>query len=157
MIDRRSVPAATALPFAPGLEVSRRHLAVAVGDLLLVSGTLLGGLVHHRIAGSSTLPEALASMDWSYAAAVVAPFALGWAVASVFSGAYTRSAFASPAAVVVNGVGTWIAAAVVGGALRSTVYFPGNAPLVFVGVVAGTGTVAFALWRGAVGFAISTG
>ena len=155
MSEGRSLSRVSALPFGVGLERSRRHLAVAVGDFLVVSVLIFYGVLHHYVTdpGASgilgTLPPA------GYVVAVIAPFLVGWAVAAVLAGAYTRAALASPLAAVVNGVGTWVLAALIGSALRATPIFPGGAPPIFVLAVVGTGVVGFTLWRGVVGYAIN--
>lgn len=155
MSESRPLARLSALPFGIGLDPSRRHLAVAAGDLLVVSVLIFYGVLHHYVAdpGASgilgTLPPA------GYVATVIAPFLIGWGVAAVLAGAYTRAALASPLAAVVNGVGTWMLAALLGSALRATPLFPGGAPPIFVLAVVGTGTVGFVLWRGAVGYLVT--
>ena len=154
MNDGHPLSRVSGLPFGVGLDPSRRHLAVAVGDLLVVSVLIFYGVVHHYVAepGASGILGALPPAG--HVAAVVGPFLVGWVVAAVLAGAYTRAALASPLAAVVNGVGTWVLAALLGSALRATPLFPGGAPPIFILAVLGTGTVGFVLWRGVVGYLI---
>lgn len=129
------------LPFGvgAGVERTRQHALLAAGDVVVVSAVLVAGLLRHN-QNPVSYP--------GYAAVVLAPFLLGWAVAAVLLGTYTVDARGSPLEAVVSGVGTWLLAALLGAALRATPYLPGNAPPTFVAVVAGTGAVGFVLWRG---------
>jgi len=127
------------LPFGVGVERSRLHAGLLVGDVLLVVLVLSAGMLRHN-ENPLELP--------GRALLVIGPFVVGWLVAAVLLGAYTSDARRSVGGTVVNATVTWFVAALVGSGLRATSFLPGNAPLVFVGVVVGTGAVGMVLWRG---------
>lgn len=129
------------LPFDVGVERSRLHAGLFVGDVAVIVLLLSGGMMRHD-ANPLVVPER--------AVLVIGPFVLSWLVVSYALGAYTSDARRSTIAAATNAAVAWLVAAVVGASLRSTPYLPGNAPLSFVAVVAGVGAVGLAVWRGAV-------
>lgn len=129
------------LPFGPGVEHSRLHAGLLVGDVAVIALLLAAGMVRH-----DENPLAMAE----HAVLVVGPFLLAWIVAAGLAGSYTRRARASVGAAVANATGIWLLAALAGSALRATPVLPGQSPPAFVAVVAGTGVVALAVWRGLV-------
>ena len=97
---------------------------LAIGDgLVLAAFVLVGGIFGHdwglmtylgRLAGSAT------------------PFLLGWYLAALIGGLYTPEATASVRNALLWSVPAWLVAVFVAQALRSTEFFPGNAPLSFI-------------------------
>lgn len=116
-------------------------LRLAAGDIAVLAGFLTVGSVNHGYD-----PVAMPG----HVAGTVAPFLVGWIVASLAVGAYAPGVTRSVRTAVGRGVAAWIPAAVVGLALRSTSYFHGSAPWTFALVVTGVGIVSFSAWRGAV-------
>lgn len=129
------------LPFAVGVERSRLHAGLFVGDVAIIVAVLSLGMNQHN-ENPLAMPER--------AALVIGPFVLAWLVASVVLGAYTANARRSVIDATENAAGTWLAAALVGAGLRATAYLPGDSPLVFVAVVVATGAVGLATWRGVI-------
>lgn len=114
---------------------------LAAGDLAVLAGFLTVGSVNHGYD-----PVAVPG----HVAGTVAPFLVGWVVASLAVGAYAPGATRTVRTAVLRAVAAWVPAAVVGLGLRSTAYFHGDAPWTFALVVTGVGTLSFSLWRGAV-------
>ncbi len=114
---------------------------LVVGDLLVLSGLLLMGSLRHN---ENPIETPLLFAD------TVAPFLVGWIVASLLVGAYSKRARQSPRAAALFGGGTWIVASLIGAGLRATSLFHGDSPLSFVLVVTGIGLVFFVIWRGVV-------
>lgn len=135
------------LPFGRGIERSRHHGALLVGDVAVIVLLLSAGMVRHN-ENPLVMPER--------AVLVVGPYLLGWVVAAALAGTYTSRASDSGADSVANVVGTWFVATLVGSTLRGTQFFPGHAPLTFVVVVGGLGAVALAIWRGLVTVAVGS-
>ena len=65
-------------------------------------------------------------------------------------GVYGPGAIQSVKAAVALAAGTWVLAAILGLALRSTSLFHGDAPPSFALVVTGIGVASFSAWRGLV-------
>ena len=114
---------------------------LAFGDLLVLASFLTAGSLTHGV-DPVTMPGRVAG--------TVAPFLVGWVVAALAVGAYAPGATRTVRTAVPRAAGAWVAAAVIGLALRATPYFHGDAPLTFALVVTGVGVVSFSLWRGAV-------
>jgi hypothetical protein len=129
------------LPFVIGAQRSRLHGGLFVGDVVVIVGLLVAGMLRHN-----ELPWAVPER----AVLVIGPFLLSWLVVSYVLGAYTGDARRSVIDATENAAGTWLVAALVGAGLRSTPYLPGSSPLSFVAVVIGVGTVGLAAWRGGV-------
>lgn len=120
------------------LDRSPATAALALGDLVVLVGLLAAGFLQHN---PSIVDAPVRFAD------TLAPFLVGWFVASLVVGAYSPRARRSvPSAALVGGA-TWVVAALVGATLRSTSFFHGSAPLTFVAVVGGLGLVAFVTWR----------
>lgn len=114
---------------------------LALGDLLVLAGFLTVGELRH---GVNPVESPLVVAD------TVAPFLVGWVVAALVAGAYAPGATRTVRTAVLRAAGAWVAAAIIGLALRAMPYFHGGAPLTFALVVIGVGVVSFSLWRGAV-------
>lgn len=112
---------------------------LAIGDLLMLLILLGMGSLRHN---ENPIEVPLLFAD------TVAPFLVGWIVASVIVGAYSARAQRSVRDAALFGGGTWIVASLIGAGLRATPLFHGNAPLMFVAVVTGIGLVLFVVWRG---------
>ena len=117
---------------------------LAVGDLLVLAGFLTVGALRH---GTSPVTQPLVVAD------TIAPFLVGWIVASLTVGTYASGATRTPRVAAVRAAGAWVVAAAIGLALRATTLFHGNSPLSFALVVTGIGIVSFVVWRVAVSLA----
>lgn len=116
---------------------------LAVGDVLVLVGFLVLGELQHNV---NPVESPLLVAD------TVAPFLLGWIVAALAVGVYAPGATRTVKTAVARAAGTWVLAALIGLALRSTSLFHGQAPLSFALVVTGIGVVSFSAWRGAVAY-----
>lgn len=128
------------LSVRPGIDRSPRTLGVVAGDLAAIVLVLSAGMLRH---GVNPLARP------GHAAAVVAPFVLGWVLAAPAAGAYAREAREDLRASVGTAAVAWVVAAPVGAALRATPPLPGRSPPTFVLVVAGVGLAALVAWRAA--------
>ena len=111
---------------------------LALGDAAVIVAFLSLGAMRHNV---NPIAQPLRIAD------TVAPFLLGWIVAAPLVGAYAPRARRSVRAGVGFAVVAWLAADLIGSALRATPYFHGNAPLSFVAVTFGVGAVFLAVWR----------
>ncbi|MFC4551479.1 MULTISPECIES: DUF3054 domain-containing protein [Halorussus] len=114
---------------------------LAVGDLLVILAFLTVGELRH---GVNPVTQPLVVAD------TVAPFLLGWVVASLAVGAYAPGAMRSSRVAAVRAAGAWVGAAAIGLALRATSLFHGESPWTFALVVTGIGVVSLVAWRVAV-------
>lgn len=128
-------------PFAVGVEPTRLHAGLLVGDVAVILLLLGAGMLRHGEV-PWLLPER--------SLLVIGPFLLSWFVAAALLGAYTSDARGSVFDATVNATGTWVVAALGGAALRATPMLPGGAPVSFVAVVVGVGVLGLAAWRGLV-------
>jgi hypothetical protein len=113
---------------------------LAVGDVLVIALVLAAGTAHHHgVAFLQTNPL--------YLAGVLAPFLVGWAVASVPLGAYSPGAGESAKSAVPLALRAWLVADLLGLGLRATPLFRGGVEPVFAVVTVVTGGVALAAWR----------
>lgn len=110
----------------------------ALGDLLVIVGFIVMGELRH---GVHPVESPLIVAD------TIAPFLVGWVVAALVVGAYSPAATRSVRSAVVRVAGTWVVAAAIGLALRSTEFFHGGAPLSFALVVTGVGVASLSAWR----------
>lgn len=121
-----------------GIEPTARTLQVAVGDLLAVGVVLTAGLARHSVDPLDAP---------THAALVVGPFFAGWALAAPLAGVYARSTLDARRAMFLSTAAAWVAAALVGVAIRATPALPGSSPPVFVAVVTGFGLLGLLAWR----------
>jgi hypothetical protein len=129
------------LPFIIGVERSRLHGKLFVGDLLLIVAVMSVGMLQHN------------EIPWQVperTALVIGPFLVSWLVVAYVMGAYTGDARRSVIDATENASGTWFVTALVGAGLRSTPYLPGESPLTFVAVIVAAGAVALSVWRGGI-------
>lgn len=119
---------------------SATSLAVAVGDAALIGLFVLAGELSHY-----TIDFLLANPGRIVGTAL--PFYTGWVIAALALGAYSRAARETPARAALIGGGTWIIAALIGQALRSTAVFPGDFAVTFMFVSIGVGLVLLVPWR----------
>lgn len=133
------------LPFVVGVERSRLHAGLFVGDVAIIALVLSAGMLRHDV-------DPLARPE--YTALVVGPFLVSWLVVASVLGAYTGDARRSVVDATENAAGTWLVTVLVAAGLRSTPYLPGESPLTFVAVVVAVGAVALAVWRGVVTSAV---
>lgn len=111
---------------------------LALGDVLVLAGFLTMGSVNHGVNPIS-MP--------GHVAGTVAPFLVGWVVASLVAGAYAPDATRTVRTAVLRAVAAWVPAAAIGLTLRSTAFFHGDSPWTFALVVTGVGIVSFSAWR----------
>lgn len=116
------------------IDVSRRTLALVVGDAAMIAlFVILGELRHGQPVGLGLAP--------------FAQFGLGWLLASVPARVYAVEALASPRRAAVHGVATWVVAALIGQLIRFLVT-PGTAVApVFVVVSIVFGGLFIGSWR----------
>lgn len=117
---------------------------LALGDVLVIVGFLTLGELNH---GVNPVESPLVVAD------TIAPFLAGWVAAALVVGAYAPGATRTVKTAVVRVAGTWVLAAAVGLALRSTDLFHGNSPLSFALVVTGVGVAFLSAWRATVAVA----
>ncbi|WP_435153128.1 DUF3054 domain-containing protein [Haladaptatus sp. DFWS20] len=128
--------------FATGrFDRSPTTAGLGIGDLLVILGLLWMGSLRHN---ENPIATPLLFAD------TVAPFLIGWIIASLLVGAYSTQARQSVRDAVRFGGGAWIIASLIGAGLRATSLFHGDAPLSFVLVVTGIGLVFLVTWRGLV-------
>lgn len=124
--------------------VDAASLPLAVGDVLVLLAFLTAGALEHNTVSELT-------NDPLYLGGVVAPFLLGWAVAAPLIGAYSAGAAESAKASVPLAIRSWIAAAVIGLALRATPIFHGGVEPIFAAVMLVGGSVVLGVWRAVAG------
>ncbi|ELY76408.1 DUF3054 domain-containing protein [Natrinema gari] len=116
-------------------------LSLAVVDALVVVAFIGVGLFMHTIE------------PWAFPAYTVrtaTPFVIGWAIAASLLGAYRTRVLESVGRTLGTVAVAWIAATLIGGAIRSSSLFPGGAPPEFLLVNAGLGLGFILPWRLAV-------
>jgi ABC-type arginine transport system permease subunit len=111
---------------------------LALGDVLVLASFLTMGSLNHGVDPVS-MPGRVAG--------TVAPFLVGWVVASLVAGAYAPDATRTVRTAVLRAVAAWVPAAAIGLTLRSTEFFHGDSPWTFALVVTGVGIVSFSAWR----------
>ncbi|EMA53279.1 MULTISPECIES: DUF3054 domain-containing protein [Halococcus] len=127
---------------------SPRTLALAVGDLLLISLFVVLGELQHGYDLVADAPRVVGT---------ALPFFLGWALVSILAGVYAPSTSRSVGTAVRRTALAWIGAALIGQALRATPVFPGGFAIAFVLVSLGVGLVLLVPWRAAVAYVSSRG
>lgn len=115
-----------------------RAAALAAGDAAAIVSFAAIGAAHHGVAPLS---------NPAHVGRVAAPFLLGWAVAALLGGLYTRDATATPRRALSWSLPAWIVATLVGQALRATAAFPGDAAVTFVLVTVVFGGALVVGWR----------
>jgi hypothetical protein len=114
---------------------------LALGDLLVLISFLVLGELQHNV---NPVESPLVVAD------TIAPFFIGWVVASLAVGVYAADATGTVKMAVLRAASAWVLAAAIGLALRATALFHGNSPLSFALVVTSVGIVFFSTWRGLV-------
>lgn len=117
---------------------SRLALGLGIGDLLAVSGFVISGEIRHGIDPLLTP---------GYVAETLALFLLGWAVAALLGGLYTRDAVKNPRRVLSWTVPAWIMATLLVHGVMALVDFHGGTELSFVAVTLAIGGVLVIGWR----------
>lgn len=130
---------------AGAAETLRRRVAVTpvtvgllVGDVVAIAVFVVLGEISH---GVDPVREAAVAAD------TMAPFLVGWLLASVPAGVYAPAARRSLAAAVTRTTAAWVGAVVVGQALRSTSLFHGEFAPTFLLVSLGVGLALLLPWR----------
>ncbi|GKZ13694.1 DUF3054 domain-containing protein [Haladaptatus sp. T7] len=111
---------------------------LVIGDVVVLVVLLAIGAMRHNenIIGNP-----------GYFAGTVAPFLIGWIIASLVVGLYSSRARRSVRSSVLFADGTWVIAALIGAGLRATSFFHGESPLTFVLVMLGFGLLFMTVWR----------
>lgn len=124
---------------SPALPTSIRGGIVLFGDLLALVAFVLVGIIEH---GGNPM-----TMSLQHILELLAPFVLAWFLFAPFTGVYHRNTLSRyhPTLVLVGG--TWFGAGIVGSLIRSTTWFPGDAPLNFVLVTLLFGGLFLLSWR----------
>lgn len=128
------------------IDTSTLTAALAAGDVGAITLFVVLGEISHGVSPVAN-PERVAG--------TLAPFLIGWTVASLVGSLYTRDALRPPVRAVSWTLPAWILAVVVAQALRATPVFPGNAALTFALVSTAVGGALLIGWRVLVAAAIS--
>lgn len=117
MATRRRDSGQSRVPLTPWTAV------LVVGDVLALVAFVTVGALEHNIDPTAFVGRMVGT---------VTPFVLGWLAVALVGGLYRREATASLRNAVLWTLPAWVVAVLVAQALRSTSYFPGNAPPSFV-------------------------
>lgn len=120
------------------IDVEPRTALLAAGDVLAIAAFVGVGLARHP-------PPGLGSPG--HAAAVLAPFLIGWFAVATAGGLYTSAALDSTLRAVGWTVLAWLPAVAIALAIRGTAAFPGSASTVFGAVAVGVGGLFLVVWR----------
>lgn len=103
---------------------NRRLLAAIVcGDAVVLAAFVAAGLLSHSI-NPVIFPR--------HAVMTAVPFVIAWAAIAPLCGLYRRRALDSFRSTLGRTVLAWTVASLLGGAIRATQFFPGDAPPVFL-------------------------
>lgn len=129
----QSVPAVlTRLP------VSRAMLTVFAGDMVVLFAFIATGQYAHEY------------YFWEYPVHtlwIMIPFVIAWALVAPLTGLYSKTKMQQFRFAVPLVVGSWIVISLLGGLIRSTEFFPGGAPTVFLVANLVFGTLYLLPWR----------
>lgn len=112
--------------------------AILAGDVVVLGAFLSVGLLSHSIE------------PWrfpAYTLTALLPFLLAWLVVAPLAGLYGEHCRRRYRHAAVWTTAGWIAASLLGGAIRATSTFPGGAPIDFLLVNAAVGIAFFLPWR----------
>ena len=122
----------------PSLPASVPALAVLAGDMLVLLAFIAAGIYDH---GGDPFALPIHTLE------AFAPFFIAWVVISPLSGLYHEKTLTDYRRTLALVVGTWLLVSVGGAAIRSTSYFAGDAPITFILVTIGFGTLFLLGWR----------
>lgn len=117
---------------------ARRTVGLLVGDLVVLALFIAAGLLEHNVA------------PWEYpvySVLTAVPFVSAWLLVAPTLGAYADRTVESVRTTIVLVTVIWTVASLVGGAIRATTYFHGNAPPSFLAVNIGVGLLLLVPWR----------
>jgi hypothetical protein len=117
---------------------STAGIAVLLGDLAVIAGLVMVGLLSHNIPDPWQYPGYLLSR--------ITPFMLGWLIVAPFFGLFGDDRLGSYRNTVAFLLPAWICAAVVGATVRAVATSGGAGP-VFVAVMSGFGLLTLLPWR----------
>lgn len=120
--------------------IDRAAAPMAIGDVLVLAVLFAMGTVRHN--GVSVLTDRPL-----YVLATIAPFLIGWTIASLPLGAYSIGAAESSTAAIYLAVRAWLVADVIALGIRATPFVHGGVALSFVIVTVLFGSVGLAVWR----------
>lgn len=112
---------------------------LAVGDILAITAFIAAGRQEHM---GQPIGDPVGFLD------ALAPFLIGWAVAAVVGGLYTRDAVLTPRRAVSWTLPAWVLALLIGMGLRASSLFTGSAAPTFVLVTFVVGGTLLVGWRG---------
>lgn len=127
------------------IDLSSISLGLAIGDAILIGLFIVSGEISH---GVDPIAQTGVVIDTAL------PFYIGWVLASLALGAYSRAARETPKRAALMAAGTWIVAALIGQGLRATSLFHGNFAITFALVSISVGCVLLVPWRVAVSWLI---
>jgi hypothetical protein len=121
-------------------QVDRTSLAagLAVGDVVALAAFVAAGRQQHL---RTPIGDPLDFLE------ALAPFLIGWTVAAIIGGLYTRDAVLTPRRAVSWTFPAWILTVIIGTGLRATPLFTGSAALTFVLVTLVVGGTLVIGWR----------
>jgi hypothetical protein len=122
----------------------RSAAPIAVGDVLAIVAFLSYGLTTHGI-NPLVFPR--------HTVLTALPFVLSWVLLAPIGGLYRPRTRRSARSALGRTAVVWVGVSLLGGAVRSTPLFPGDAPPTFLLVVAGFGAAVLLPWRFAVALA----
>lgn len=120
--------------FGGRVEASRRTLALAIGDAAMIALFVLLGELRH----GGTLAGGVETF---------VQFGIGWTLAALAAAVYGPDALRTPGRAVVQAVGTWVVAALIGQLVRLAMTPGGFVQFSFVAVSIGFGGAFLGAWR----------
>lgn len=120
------------------VDTSSLVAGLAVGDVLAIAAFVAAGRLQHL---GRPVGDPMGFLD------TLVPFLVGWALAALVGGLYTRDAVLTPRRAVSWALPAWIVAALVGVGLRATQVFSGGAALPFLVVTLVAGGTFVVGWR----------
>lgn len=120
------------------VEPSSLAAGLAVGDLLALAVFIGAGRTQHY---GYAIGDPLNFLD------SLAPFVIGWTIAAIIGGLYTRDALLTPRRAVSWTLPAWILALLIGLGLRATPVFSGGVQLTFALVTLVVGGTLLVTWR----------
>jgi len=125
-------------PLRARLPTTQSAVTVFVGDLFVLFVLIaVGQYTHGYLFWEAPTRTVL----------ILTPFAFGWLLVFPLAGLFSTETLQSYRRTLLLLVPAWVAASLVGSALRGTDLFPGGAPIVFVLVNIGTGLLFLVPWR----------
>jgi hypothetical protein len=112
---------------------------LAVGDILALAVFIAAGQQEHSTG--LAIGNALGFLE------ALAPFLIGWTIAAIIGGLYTRDAVLTPRRAVSWTLPAWVLTVIIGTGLRATPLFTGGAAPTFIVVTLVVGGTLLVGWR----------